>query len=233
MDIVVYFCNFLIRWAEKIYIFSKLVRTFYVFVANTSVCVRKTILLYLGIADKLQKWTKSKLYCYIAIRGRSLHFKTSSRKPGTAHLMFPHVNSKIRNHSKSNISLRYPLRANPLKSSISPLFTSSKTTTISPKIPSNPWKINLLSNYTENTIFNKEITHQKPSIYNPSIQQITSKINTFQPYQIHKQHHSIEVIIFYHQVYVKLTSKIHTNSSLITLLLNYIHHSHTFLTINL
>ena len=168
-----------------------------------------------------------------SLRGRGLHFRTSSRKPGTAHLMYPHVNSKIRNHSKSNISLRYPLRANPTKSSISPLFAPSKITIIPSKILSNPWKIRLQSNSIENTIFNKEIKHKKPSIYNPSIQQITSKINTFQQCQIHKQHHSIEVIIFYHQVYVKLTSKIHTNSSLITLLLNYIHHSHTFLTINL
>ena len=75
--------------------------------------------------------------------------------------------------------VRYPLRANPLKSSISPLFTSSKITTIPPKILSKPYKIRLQSNSTENTIFNKEITHQKPSIYNSSIIQNTSKINTF------------------------------------------------------
>ena len=75
--------------------------------------------------------------------------------------------------------LRYPLRQNLEKSSISSLSTPSKITTIPPKIPSNHWKISILSNLTENTIFNKEITHQKPSIYNSLITQNTSKSNTF------------------------------------------------------
>ena len=48
----------------------------------------------------------------------------------------------------------------PLKSSISPLFTPSKIANIPPKIPSNPYKSSTFSNSTENTIFNKEITHQ-------------------------------------------------------------------------
>ena len=78
--------------------------------------------------------------------------------------------------------VRYRLRQSPLKSSISPLFTPSKITTIPPKIPSNPYKSSTFSNSAENTIFNKEITYQKPSIYISSIIQNTSKINTFQPY---------------------------------------------------
>ena len=110
---------------------------------------------------KLQKYSKYKLYYYIAIMGRGLHFRTCNWKPRTAHLMFPHVNSKIQNHSKSNISLRYPLRANPLKSTLSSLFTSSKTTTITPKIPLNPWKIKHQPNSVENLIYNNEITIQK------------------------------------------------------------------------
>ena len=82
--------------------------------------------------------------------------------------------------------LRYPLRQNLLKSIISPLFTSPKITTIPPKTPFSPYKIRFQSNLTENTIFNKEITHQKPSIYNSLITQNTSKTNTFSQRKIHK-----------------------------------------------
>ena len=99
----------------------------------------------------------------------------------------------------------------------SPIFTTPKITTIPPKTPLSPYKIRLKSNSTENIIFNKEITHQNTPIYNSSITKNTSKINTFQQHSIHKQHHSIEVIIFYHQIHIKLTSKIHTNLYLITL----------------
>ena len=133
--------------------------------------------------------------------GDSLHFRAGSRKPGTAYLFYPHVDYHFR--------VRYPLRANPTKSSISPLFTSQKITTISPKIPSNPYKSILLSNSTENHIFNKETTHQKLSIYDSKITQITSKINTFSLYQIHKQYHSIEVIIFI----IKFISNSHQKST--------------------
>ena len=97
---------------------------------------------------------------------------------------------------KSPFRVRYPLRQNIEKSSISPLFTSPKITTITPKILSNPYKLRLLSNSTENTIYNKEITLQNQLIYNSPTTQNTSKINTFQQYQVYKQHHFIEVINF-------------------------------------
>lgn len=90
----------------------------------------------------------------------------------------------IQNLSKQ--PLRYPLRANPLKSSISPLSTTPKITTYHPKIPSKPYKIRLQSNSTKNHIFNKEITHQNTPIYNSSIPQNTSKTNTFSQRKIHK-----------------------------------------------
>ena len=106
-----------------------------------------------------------------------------------------------KNHSQT--PLRYPLRANPLKSSISQLFTPSKITTIPPEIPSTHWKIRLLSNSTENTIYNKEITLQNQLIYNSKITQNTSKINTFTQHKIYKQYNSIEVVFFI----IKITSK--------------------------
>ena len=77
------------------------------------------------------------------------------------------------------------------------------------KIPLNPYKIRLLSNSTENIIYNNEITHQKPSIHISSITQNTSKINTFPSHQIHKQYHSIEVIIFI----IKFISNSHQKST--------------------
>ena len=60
----------------------------------------------------------------------------------------------IKNHPKQ--SLRYTLRQNPLKSSISPLFTPSKITILTPKIPSNTYKLRLQSNSTKNPIFNNK-----------------------------------------------------------------------------
>ena len=122
----------------------------------------------------------------------------SSRKPGTAHLFNPQTPCKI------NVSETFYLKHHfdthfdkTLKNqAFSPFFTPSKITTIPPKIPSNPWKISISSNSTENTIFNKEITHQNQSIYSSPTTQNTSKINTFQQYQVYKQHHFIEVINF-------------------------------------
>ena len=79
---------------------------------------------------------------------------------------------------KPKIPLRYTLRQNAHFTPFSPIPTTPKTTTYHSKIPSNPWKIKLLSNSTENTIFNNEIAHQKPSTYISSLIQNTSKINT-------------------------------------------------------
>ena len=93
-------------------------------------------------------------------------------------------------------SLRYTLRANPLKSSISSIFTPSKITLHYTKILSNPYKLRLQSNsaknHTQSTKFHLT-NHQKSNI---KITQNTSKINTFQLHQTHKQYHSIEVIFF-------------------------------------
>ena len=108
----------------------------------------------------------------------------------------------IKNHPKQ--SLRYTLRQNPLKSSISPLFTPSKITTIPPKTTSNPYKSILHSNSTKNHIFNNKISPHKPPKSNHKITQNISKINTFQPYQIHKQHYSIEVIFFIIKNHIKI-----------------------------
>ena len=103
--------------------------------------------------------------------------------------------------------LRYTLRANPLKSSISPLSTTPKITTYHPKILSNPYKLRLQSNSDKNHTHSIKFhltNHQKSNI---KITQNTSKINTFQPYQTHKQHYSIEVIFFTIKFTSKLTSK--------------------------
>ena len=128
--------------------------------------------------------------------------------PGTAYLFYPQTPCKICVSETFHLKptqkpLRYPLRQNPLKLSISPLFTPSKITTIPPKILSTHWKIRLLSNSTENTIYNKEITLQNQLIYNSKITQNTSKINTFTQHKIYKQYNSIEVIFFI----IKITSK--------------------------
>ena len=106
-------------------------------------------------------------------------------------------------------SLRYTLRANTLKSSISPLFTPSKITILTPKIPSNPYKSILPSNSTKNhtqcTKFNLT-NYQNQS---QKITQNTSKINTFQSHKIHKQYHSGEVVFFYIKIsYQKLHIKL-------------------------
>ena len=142
--------------------------------------------------------------------------------PGTAYLFHPQTPCKISVSETFYLKptqkpLRYLLRQNPLKSSIPPLFTSSKITTIPPKIPSNPYKIRFPSNSTENTIYNKEITLQNQLIYNSKITQTTSKINIFQPCQINKQHHSIEVIIFYNQTNIKNSYQLISHHTIIQL----------------
>ena len=101
--------------------------------------------------------------------------------PGTAYLFYPQTPCKInvsetfylKHHFDTHFDKTHQNQAFHYFShhEKSPLFHS--------KIPSNPWKISILSNLTENTIFNKEITHQKPSIYNSLITQNTSKSNTF------------------------------------------------------
>ena len=125
--------------------------------------------------------------------GDSLHFKTSVRQRKPDYLFYPYTDLKIWNTQKSQKSLRYSLRANPLNSSISPLFTPSKITILTPKIPSNHWKSSTFSNSTENIIFNKEIIHKNISINNSEISQNTSKINTFTLQHKSKFHTSIEV----------------------------------------
>lgn len=64
---------------------------------------------------------------------------------------------------KSLFSSSVMSSTNPTKSSISPLFASPKITTLTPKIPSNTYKIRLQSNSTENHTSNKEISHNKLS----------------------------------------------------------------------
>lgn len=92
------------------------------------------------IASKLQKWKKYKLYCYIAIMGRSLHFRADSRNPGTAHLFYPHVTFKNQISRKSPKPLRYPLRANSLKSIIFITFHTTKNHQYHTKNPFKPLK---------------------------------------------------------------------------------------------
>ena len=98
--------------------------------------------------------------------------------------------------TKPKTPLRYSLRQNDHFTPFLPILITLKSSISPSKIHSNPYKLRLQSNSTENNIFNKEITHQKPSTYISSIIQNTSKINTFQLYQTHKQYHSIEVIFF-------------------------------------
>ena len=140
--------------------------------------------------------------------GRGLHFRTCNRKSGTAYLFYPQTPYKIsvfetfhpnttQNTTSIHTSTKPPFYV------ISPILTQSKITILTQKIPSTPWKIKLLSNSTENTIYNKEITLQNQLIYNSKITQNTSKINTFTQHKIYKQYNSIEVVFFI----IKITSK--------------------------
>ena len=83
---------------------------------------------------------------------------------------------------------------NPTKSSILQLFTTPKIAILTPKIPSNPYKIRLKSNSTQNHTQSTKFYLTNYQKSNLKITQNTSKTNTFQPYQIRKQHHYIEVI---------------------------------------
>ena len=100
----------------------------YIMAAWTIACVKYFYLTY-------ETYNNTVLLQYIlhARRGHSLHFRANSRKPGTAYLIFSHL--------KPNFRVRYQLRQNPLKSSISPLFTPSKITTITPQNTLKPLKI--------------------------------------------------------------------------------------------
>ena len=135
-------------------------------------------------------------------KGHSLHFRTIVWLLERAYLLFPCLDPHFEFDTEFGKTLK--------NQHFHHFLYRKKSSKNTFKTPLSPYKIRLQSNSTENIIFNKEITHQKPSIHISSITQNTSKINTFQSYQIHKQHYSIEVIIFYHQIHIKLTSKIHT-----------------------
>ena len=119
--------------------------------------------------------------------GDRLHYKAACRLPGTAYLFNPQTPCKISVSETFHLKptkkpLRYSLRANPTKSSISPLFTTPKITTISPK----------------NTIFNNKTTSYKPPKIQSQNLTNTSKINTFTLQHKSKFHLSIEVQKIYH-----------------------------------
>ena len=147
--------------------------------------------------------------------GRGLHFRTCNRKSGTAYLFYPQIPYKIgisetfypnqtQNTTSVMSSTKRPFYA------ILPILTQLKITTIPPKTTSNPYKSILHSNSTKNHIFNNKISPHKPPKSNHKITQNISKINTFQPYQIHKQHYSIEVIIFIIKNHIKIFTLIPT-----------------------
>ena len=132
--------------------------------------------------------------------------------PGRAYLFYPQTPCKISvfeafhpNSTQNTTSISTSTKPWKIKHFIT--FHTIKNHLIPPKILSNPYKIRLQSNSTENRIYNKEITPLNKLIYKSKIPQNISKINTFTQHKIHKQHHSIEVIIFYHQIYIKLISK--------------------------
>lgn len=77
--------------------------------------------------------------------GDRLHFKTGRQKPGMTYLMFLQTPCKISISETFHFKiiktlLRYRLRANPLKSTFSPLFTTLKITHLTLKIPLNTYK---------------------------------------------------------------------------------------------
>ena len=96
-----------------------------------------------------------------------------------------------------------------------------------PKILSTPYKIRLQSNSTKNHTQSTKFHLTNNQKFNIKIIQNTSKINTFQLHQTHKQYHSIEVIFFT----IKLISNSHQKITLISNPNNKttIHHT-TFLT---
>ena len=117
--------------------------------------------------------------------GRGLHFRTDNRLPGMAYLLFPHLDPHFEFDTEFGKILK--------NQHFHHFLYRQKSLKIASKYLSNPCKLRLKSNSTENTIFNKEITHQNTSIYSSSIQQNTSKINTFTLKRKSKFHSSIEV----------------------------------------
>ena len=152
-------------------------------------------------------------YCMFSVtRGLCLHFKTSVRQRKPGYLFHPYIDLKIRNHIKNTQNhFDNHFDKPPTKSSISPIFTTPKITIIPPKYLSNPYKLrfqsNSAKNHTQSTKFHLT-NHQKSNI---KIIQNTSKINTFQLHQTHKQHCSIEVIFFYNQIRIKTHIKNNTH----------------------
>ena len=104
----------------------------------------------------------------ITYTGHCLHFRTENRKPGTAYLFHPHNKKKKPNFlSKITKITSTPTSSKPTKIKHFTTFNTIKKSLLShPKIPLNHYKSSTFSNSTENTIFNKEITHQNQSIYN-------------------------------------------------------------------
>ena len=137
--------------------------------------------------------------------GYGLHFKTNNRQWKPCYLFHSRLNFKNPKLSnltqKSPKSLRYPLRANPLKSTFSPLFTHPKISKIMPKHPSNPWKINFLSNSLKNQYFLKKFYQINLIFFHFKNSLNTTKINTFTLHSNHKIYHFIEVMFFTHHFY--------------------------------
>ena len=132
---------------------------------------------------------------------------TGSQERHICSIHKPLIKSTFPRHftqTKPKTPLRYTLRQNAHFTPFSPIPTTPKITTIPPKTTSNPYKSILHSNSTKNHIFNNKISPNKPPKSNHKITQNISKINTFQPYQIHKQHYSIEVIFFIIKNHIKI-----------------------------
>ena len=97
---------------------------------------------YFCLTDKLQKCEKCKLCCKVhSIYGDSLHFKTGSRKPGTAYLMFPQTPYKISISEYFHPKITsIPTSNNPTKIKHFTTFTTLKNIKTIFKNPSNPYK---------------------------------------------------------------------------------------------
>ena len=105
--------------------------------------------------------------------GHSLHFRTDSRKPGTAYLMFPHENIIFR-VSSSIVSSTKCLKSNVFSFSVSP-----KIEELPFKIVLTIEKIRLLSKSTKNHTQYTNIHFVNYQSHCQKITQNTSKINTF------------------------------------------------------
>ena len=134
---------------------ADIVEPFFVFGINTSVFVAKT---YITIwdycngsamadqtTDQLKRHCNTVLLQYVLTPvGGVVYILEQAAGSKEGHICSIHkplVKSTFSKHFTQiqlKTPLRYPLRQNPPKSSISPFFTPSKITTIPPKIPSNP-----------------------------------------------------------------------------------------------